>query len=104
MIAREWKCLCPPKHRDGFLAHLYATGVTETSRTPGFLGYQILCRDVEHQVEFTLTTYWDALETITAFAGADIGVAVLYPGDEAFEIVPEQVVRHYEVVGEAFPG
>jgi len=103
MIAREWKCLCPPTHRDGFLKHLYQTGVAETSGTPGFLGYQVLTRDVDGMVEFTLVTYWESLAAIKAFAGEEIERAVLYPGDEVFEIVPETVVRHYEVVGAEGP-
>ncbi|MBA4357672.1 MAG: antibiotic biosynthesis monooxygenase, partial [Desulfovibrio sp.] len=27
MIAREWKCLCPRRHREGYLKHLELTGV-----------------------------------------------------------------------------
>ena len=33
----------------------------------------------------------------------DIGVAVLYPGDEVYELVPETVVRHYDVAGAKWP-
>ena len=103
MIAREWKCLCPGEHRDGFLKHLYATGVAETAALPGFCGYQILEREADGAVEVTLVTYWTSLEDVKAFAGEDIGRAVLYPGDEVYEIVPETVVRHYDVVGAGWP-
>ena len=102
MIAREWKCLCPPAQRDGFLVHLAATGVAETSATPGYRGHQILTRVVDGMVEVTFTSYWESLGAITAFACADIGRAVLYPGDDAYAIVPETVVRHYEVVEAQF--
>ena len=44
-----------------------------------------------------------AHDAMTAYAGADATVAVLYPGDEAFEIVPETTVRLYEVVDAVFP-
>jgi len=104
MIAREWKCLCPPRRREGFLKHLHATGVAETAALPGYAGYQILTRDVDGMVEFTLVTYWESLACVTAFAGEDIGVAVLYPGDEAYEIVSETVVRHYAVLACAIAG
>lgn len=103
MIAREWKCLCPPEKAEGFREHLYRTGVAETSATAGFLGYQMLTRAVDGMVEWTLVTYWESLAAITAFAGQAIERAVLYPGDEAFAIVPETVVRHYEVAGAGFP-
>lgn len=103
MIAREWKCLCPSRHRDGFLKHLYATGVAETAVLPGFCGYQILERELDGDVEVTLVTYWTSLEDIQAFAGEDIGRAVLYRGDDVYEIVPETVVRHYAVVDRRLP-
>lgn len=100
MIARVWKARCPQRHRQGFLGHLQRTGIDETSATPGFRGAQVLVRDVEgtDAVEFVLTTYWDSLDSITAFAGRDIGLARLYPGDEAYELEPDDYVTHFEVV------
>lgn len=103
MIAREWKCRCPRRHRDGFLKHLYATGVAETSALPGYAGYQILERELADAIEMTLVTYWASLEAITAFAGEDIGRAVLYPGDERYEIVSDTEVRHSRVVDATWP-
>ena len=44
MIAREWKCLCPTRQRQGFLEHLNRTGVRESHDTPGYLGHQVLER------------------------------------------------------------
>jgi heme-degrading monooxygenase HmoA len=103
VIAREWRCLCPIVHRDAFLLHLDATGVRETSSLPGYRGHQILEHDMEGGVEITLVTYWDRLESITAFAGEDIGRARLYPGDEPFCITPDKDVRHYRVLSAALP-
>lgn len=103
MIAREWRCTCPAEHREGFLVHLDETGVRETSALPGFLGHQILERRLDGGVEITLITYWESLESIEAFAGADIGRARLYPGDEVFAIVPDEHVRHYRVLASAVP-
>ena len=100
MIAREWKCTLPLRRRDGFLEHLHATGVAETSALPGYRGHLILERELPGEaVEVTLITCWTSLDAVKAFAGEDIGVAVLYPGDEAYELVPEKVVRHYGVAG-----
>ena len=105
MIAREWKCLCPLRHREGFLKHLELTGVREAKAITGFLGHQILERlgntcPVGHSscVEIALVTYWDSLQAVQAFAGPDMERAVFYPGDERFEIVPDRHVRHHEVL------
>jgi len=49
-------------------------------------------------VEIGLTTYWETWEAVRAFAGEDLERAVLYPGDEKYEIVPDKHVRHYDVL------
>lgn len=100
MIAREWRCRCPCRHRNGFLEHLDATGVRECQALPGFRGFQILEREMGAEVEITLVTYWRAADDIAAFAGKDISKARLYPDDEAYEIVPDHEVRHYTVLAQ----
>ena len=105
MIAREWKCLCPRLNREGFLEHLERTGVREAQVTPGYLGHQVLERLGEccstarsSTLEIGLLTYWEDWEAVRAFAGDNPERAVLYPGDERFDIVPDKHVRHYEVL------
>lgn len=111
MIAREWKCLCPTRHREGFLTHLRRTGVREAKATPGYLGHQILERMGDTCLalksgcqEISLVTYWKDWEAVRAFAGDSKDTAVLYPGDERFEIVADKHVRHYEVLEREMPG
>ncbi len=105
MIAREWKCLCPRRFREGFLEHLARTGIREAQATPGYLGHQVLERLAEScptarsaSVEIGIVTYWETWEAVHVFAGNDPERAVLYPGDERFEIIPDKHVRHYEVL------
>jgi heme-degrading monooxygenase HmoA len=105
MIAREWKCLCPRRHREGFLKHLERTGVREAKATPGYKGHQVLERLCDacptgqsSNIEIALVTYWDSWQAVRAFAGDDPEHALLYPGDERFEIIPDKHVRHYDVL------
>ena len=42
-------------------------------------------------------SFWDDLESITAFAGDDIDAAVFYPKDDRFLIDRETTVHHYTV-------
>ncbi len=107
MIAREWKCLCPARHRDGFLLHLERPGVREARETKGYKGHLVLERLEDNglgpgsgSVEIGLTTFWDSWEAVRAFAGEDMHRAVLYPGDERYEIIPDKHVRHYAVLGQ----
>lgn len=102
MIAREWKCRVPKENTDAFIAYLYATGVKDTSSTPGFKGAQIFRRDIDGKHEITLLTYWDLLASIKAFAGTDINRARLYPEDHHYAIEPELTVQHYEVLEHTF--
>ncbi|MDR3641108.1 MAG: antibiotic biosynthesis monooxygenase [Humidesulfovibrio sp.] len=103
MIAREWKCLCPQETAAGFLDHLRTTGVDEAKVLPGYRGHQILTRRTgPAEVEFTLLTWWEAMDHVRTFVGAatdaEAGRAVLYPGDECYGIIPERHARHYEVL------
>ena len=111
MIAREWKCLCPTRHREEFLKHLARTGVREAHGTPGYLGHQVqerICNTCpaghSGSVEIGLITYWQDWEAVRVFAGDQVETAVLYPGDERYEIVPDKHVRHYEVLDMNIPG
>lgn len=105
MIAREWKCRVPEAHEEGFTAYLHETGVRDSSATPGFLGAQIFRRLLSGKIELILITYWDSLDSIKAFAGKDISRARLYPEDEAYQLEPDVVVQHYEVIEHGFaPG
>ncbi|MGD1468573.1 hypothetical protein [Vibrio harveyi] len=56
MIAREWKATCPKEYEERFIAYLYETGIKDTSSTQGFLGAQILNRDLGDIAEITLLT------------------------------------------------
>ncbi|MFP5220970.1 MAG: antibiotic biosynthesis monooxygenase family protein [Acidobacteriota bacterium] len=103
MITRTWRCLCPPQHRDAFLRHLDLTGVQECAALPGYLGHQILERSVKGLVEITLVTCWRSMEDIAAFAGENPSQARLYPGDEAYGIIPETHVRHDVVLEQSMP-
>ena len=102
MIAREWKCRVPEAHCDGFTGYLYETGIRDSSATSGFLGAQILRRPFSGKIELTLVTYRDNLESIKAFAGQDISQARLYPEDEVYELEPDLLVNHYEVIEHQF--
>ena len=102
MVAREWKCKCPIGKKDGFIKYLLETGVKETSNARGFLGSQVLARGAGDKVEITLVTYWEELSSIKVFAGEQIEKAKLYPEDWKYDLEPDLMVRHYEVVESTF--
>ena len=97
VIARSWSGRVPARHADGFDAHLRVTGLAESMSIAGCLGAEILRRPDGELVEFKLVTYWDSLEALRTFAGEAVDEAVLYPGDELFELIPSRSVEHYEL-------
>lgn len=98
MIARQWTCFCPREQREGFLAHLQRTGVAETAAIPGCLGHQVLERAEPGGSRIGLVTYWESMDAVRAYAGADPEQARLYEGDEVFGIEPETRVLHWQVL------
>ena len=98
MIARRWSGRVPLRHAAGFAEHLRATGVSDYRAQSGCMTVTLLRRDHNGWAEFELTSLWSDRRAIAAYAGHDIDGAVLYPGDEAFELVPDRTVTHFEVV------
>lgn len=98
MFLREWKCLCPRQHEEGFISYLNETGVKETASTQGCLGYKILRRRLGDDVELSFLTYWKSLRSMKEYAGENIYKAVLYPEDDAFDIKPDLEVKVYELL------
>ena len=67
-------------------------------KLPGFRGASIMRRTVERGVEFLIVSQWDSLDSIRAFAGADVEASVVPQEVREMLIEFDQVVRHYEVV------
>ncbi len=42
-------------------------------------------------------SFWDSLQSIEAFAGADIEKAVYYPEDDRYLLERDLLVMHYQV-------
>ncbi len=103
MKAREWKCRCPEKHKQNFLGYLRKTGVHDVEKKTGFLGHSIMERYFSNDmVEIVLTSYWESLESMTAYSGKNINKAVLYPEDDIYKIEPDEHVTIYDVIETKF--
>ena len=89
-VARTWSGRVPDHHADGFSRHLMATGVADARVLPGYLGATVTASSEDAVTTFTLTTFWQSPSAMRTFGSSD--EAVLYPGDEAFELVPDREV------------
>ena len=99
-IVRTWTGWIRTKDRDAYRDYVEETGISEYRNTPGNLGAQLMYRDLpDNRTEIVTTSVWDSLDSIRAFAGDDINVAVFYPNDDKYLLDREETVRHYEIAG-----
>ena len=98
MYYREWKCTCPKDTEEAFIQYLDKTGVKDTQEIESCTGYQVLKRALEEEIEITFITFWETLESMKEYAGANLYKAVLYPEDDKYHIKSDTEVKVYEVL------
>jgi heme-degrading monooxygenase HmoA len=98
MIARTWHGRVPAAKADAYYKYLLRTGLSDYASTPGNRGVHVLRRTEGQVTHFLLLTFWDSLDAIRAFAGADHERARYYPEDDEYLLEREPLVAHYEVL------
>lgn len=101
MIIREWRGRAAVARADACPAHFRDTVLPELRHIPGFVGASLSRRRLDDVIEFLVLTRWESLEAIRAFAGDDIGAAVVEPGAAAALIDHEKSVQHHEAIEDA---
>ena len=97
MIARLWHGATPATKGDAYAAYLERTGVKDCRATAGNRGVQVLRRTIGDQAHFLFISFWDSMDAIRGFAGADVEQARYYPDDANYLVELEPTVTHYEV-------
>lgn len=64
---------------------------------PGFQEIQLLRRDMDIEVEFITIMWFDSIEAVKAFAGADYEAAVVPPEARAILSRFDERSQHYEI-------
>ncbi|MEZ2409165.1 hypothetical protein [Bosea sp. UNC402CLCol] len=104
-ILRRWASKIRTGDRAGYVDYVRSTGGDDYSSTPGNLGFQMLLRDLpDGTTEIETLSWWDSIDAIVAFAGADHNRARYYPEDDRFLLVKPEFVTHFEVVLDARHG
>lgn len=101
MIARLWHGMTLTAVADAYLAFLQARAIPDYRATPGNRSVSILRREAGAITHFLIVTHWESLQSIEAFAGADIARPRYYPEDDGFLLEFEDKVEHYEVAAAA---
>jgi heme-degrading monooxygenase HmoA len=98
MIARTWKGRVSAVKADEYYEFLLRSGVADYQATPGNRGVLMERRIEGNEALFVLTTLWDSVESIKAFAGEDYHKARYYHEDDNYLLDRETFVTHAEVL------
>jgi heme-degrading monooxygenase HmoA len=101
VIARVWRGWTRAAEAHHYDEHYRADVLPGLRQIAGFRGARLLRRAVANETEFVSMTFFDNLNAIRAFAGADYEAAVV--ADEARRVLVrfDDRVVHYEVSAEA---
>ncbi len=97
MIARIWHGRTRLEHYDRYSDFLVKIAVPDYQKTVGYVNHSFLRHVHENEGHFTLITYWQNMDVIHNFAGAQPDKAKYYPEDDDFLLEFEEKVQHYEV-------
>lgn len=102
MISRIWHGYTTPEN-----APLYENIVQtevfpgiEAKNIPGYEGINLFRRDMGDEVEFITVMWFDSLESVIAFQGADYEVAYVPPRAQAVMTRWDERSKHYDVIAE----
>ena len=97
MIARLWRGRADAANADAYFRHVTGTVFPELENLAGNRGAWLLRRELKNRTEFLAVTLWETRQAIEAFAGPDIGKAVVEPEARAVLVEFDDFASHYEV-------
>lgn len=99
MVSRIWHGWTTPTNADTYEA-LLRTEIFEGIKNrdiAGFVGIDLLRRDQTNEVEFVTIMWFESLDAVRTFAGADYEVAVVPPAARAVLSHFDARSAHYQV-------
>lgn len=95
MVARVWHGRTPADKAAEYREYLFDAGVRKIATLPGNRGVQMMVSNTADQGEFMVISYWDSIDAIKGYAGADYTKVHDLPRDKDFLIDKETLVRHF---------
>ena len=97
MVARVWHGRTPLDKAEEYRQYLFDVGVKKIATLPGNRGVQMMVAKNADQGEFMVISYWDSVDAIKGYAGADYTKVHDLPRDKDFLIDKESLVRHFDL-------
>lgn len=101
MITRMWRGWTPAARAGRYVEHYRFEVVATLGQVPGFRGARLLRRTLGEETEFVSLTFFDDLDAVRGFAGADYETAVVAEDARKVLIRFDERVGHYETAFEA---
>jgi heme-degrading monooxygenase HmoA len=97
MISRIWHGFTNCENADKYEQLLRQNVLPGIGRVTGYLGAQLLRKNLDTEVEFVTITYFDSLASVKAFAGEEYTKAVIH--HEAGKLLTHYDIRsqHYDM-------
>lgn len=97
MVARVWSAQTSSEGASAYVEHLRTRVLPAVRMLDGYRGALLLERAVPGAIEVVVITFWQSVDAIRGFAGADLEHAVV--ADEAAALLTQfdRRVRHYDV-------
>ena len=103
MVLRIWKARANPEGSRKYFQHAAENVFPALREMEGHAGAYCVSRRVEGAVEIMVLTFWDSMEAIRKFAGANPEKAVVAAEAEAVLTEFDDFVTHYEVLDSTAP-
>lgn len=97
-ILRRWSARTTEAQLQKYLEHFSKNVLPELRRVPGYLGAVVSLKRLNNEVEIVVETNWHSLDSIRAFAGADVEAAVVPDQAAALLTSFDRRVQHSEIV------
>lgn len=97
MIARHWRGWTSAKNAEAYLTVLRTKVLPGLKGLQGYQGGRVLRRDERDEVEFVVINYFDSLDSVKRFAGANYQVAVIEPEARPLLLRAEPNATHFDV-------
>lgn len=98
MISRQWKCILKEESHDEYINFLHKVVFAEAKALAGFIQANIYKRKTQNGLEFLISTLWEDQESIKAFAGNDISLAMVPEEAQQMMVSFDKSVVHYQTV------
>lgn len=97
MIGRVWRGWAKPEFADGYEELLTKETLPALHRVSGYKGSYFMRRELDDgDVEFVEITFWESMDSIIAFAGADCTKAVVPLETQAYLTRFDDSSVHFE--------